>query len=112
MDAITHNLRKIGCQFRPYRDVVSHGLAAKEGDGSSNQLIYIKSLLFRGALLELCANPGEDLGRALCIPSNPGGSRAHFIEIRFITPEPSQADVGVSQRTTDRLTDFMRQGCR
>jgi hypothetical protein len=52
LHAISDDLRKIGCQFRPDRYVVSHRLVAQEGDGFSNDLVYIK-LSIQGALLEL-----------------------------------------------------------
>ena len=83
---------------------MSHCFAAQQGDGFSNDLVYIKNFSIRRALLELRTDPGDNLSSSLCISSDSGDSRAHFIEIGFIVPELSQADVGVGDSTTDRLT--------
>ena len=70
LHAISDDLRKVGRQFRPHRYVVSHCLVAQKCNRFRNNLIYIKSLLFRGALLELGADPGENIGGALRISSS------------------------------------------
>jgi pimeloyl-ACP methyl ester carboxylesterase len=98
-------------QFLPHRYVMSHCLAAQEGDGLSIDLVYINNLSTQGTPLELRADPDDDFSSTLRIPSNSCNSRAHFIEIGFIVPELSQAHVGAGDSTTDRLTDFMSQGC-
>jgi hypothetical protein len=90
---------------------VSHGLIAQEGDDFSIDLVYINA--------SRCGMPLTNCERilpiisasTLCISSNSRDSCAHFIEIGFIAPEFSQAHVGVGDSTTDRLTDFMSQGC-
>src|SRR6202044_2289795 len=87
LQAISDDLRKIGCQFRPDRYVVSHGLVAQERGGFSNDLIYIKSLLFRGAFLELRADPGNNVSSTFCISCDSGDRCAQQIEIGLIAPE-------------------------
>jgi hypothetical protein len=53
LNTISDDLRKVGCQFRPNRDVVSYCLAAQESGGFSNDLVYVKNLPIRSSLFEL-----------------------------------------------------------
>ena len=56
MNTISDDLRQIGRQFGPDRDVVSHRLAAQYAGGFPNNLVYVKNLSIRGGLLELGAD--------------------------------------------------------
>jgi hypothetical protein len=70
--AISDHQKKIGCQFRSDQYVVSHGLVAQEGNGLSNNLVYIKSLSlhpdFMAASYKVCKVgfecnvPAKDVG--------------------------------------------------
>ena len=67
LHAIPDDAGQIGRQFRPGRYVVASRLAAQEGDGLPNDLVYINKLPLRRALLELRANSSDNLGGALCV---------------------------------------------
>src|ERR1700727_899462 len=112
LHSIACDLRKIGRQFSPGRDVVSRCLCAQEGGGFSDDLVQIETFSIESSLLELRADSADNVGSTLCIPCNPGDSRAHSIEIGFIVPELSQAGIGVGHGAADRLTQLMSQGCR
>jgi hypothetical protein len=53
LNSISDDLRQIGCQFCPDRNVISYGFTAQEAGGFSNDVVYVKNLTIRGGLLEL-----------------------------------------------------------
>jgi len=112
LHAISNNPRKIGCQFHPDGYVVSYRLVTQEGNGLPVDLVDINSLSMQAALSELRADPANNLSGAFRISSDSGDSGAHFIQIRLISPEVSQADVDIRDGTGNRLSDFMSQGRR
>ena len=112
LHAVADDLRKVVCQFGPDRYVVSHCLVAQEGDGFSNDLVYIKNLSIRTPFsncerILLMMSAARCASLTILVTAARTSSRSGFI-----VTELSQADVGVGDSATDWLTDFMSQGCR
>ena len=112
LHAISDDLGKVGRKFRADQYAGSPRLVAQQSDGLLIDLVDINNLSIGGASWNSARILPMMLRGTLRISCKSGDNRAQFIGIGIVALELSQARVGVGSSATDRLTDFMRQGCR
>src|SRR4029077_6224524 len=89
------------------RDAIPARFGRGKSDDVPNELVNVQLVLPWGRLLDKCPDTVDDFTCPIAVPDDTFKSVSGFLDMRRLSPQPSQAGIGASDGCSQRLLDFV-----